>query len=100
MAKDSPQAPGIIAGSRGRAWTARRILLTIAVVVACVYAAALLFLISQETRLVFEYGRPLAALRPAAPFHQVELSRPGGTGQFGWILSGADATAPWVLYLH
>jgi uncharacterized protein len=100
MAKDSPQAPGIIAGSRRRARAARRILLTIAVVAACVYAAALLFLISQETRLVFEYGRPLGALRPAPPFRQVELSRPGGAGQFAWILPGPDASAPWILYLH
>ena len=100
MAKDSPQVPGIIARSGGRARTGRRILLTIAVVAACVYAAALLFLISQETRLVFEHGRPLGALRPAPPFEQVELPRPGDTGQLAWIMRGADPNAPWLLYLH
>lgn len=99
MAKDSPRAAGGIAGSAGRTGIARRILLTIAVVAACVYAAALLFLISQETRLVFEHGRPLGALRPAPPFEQVMLPAGGGTGQLAWIMR-ADPTAPWLLYLH
>ena len=99
MAKDSPHAPGKITGARWRALEARRILLTIAVVAACVYGAALLFLISQETRIVFEYGRPLGALRPAAPFEQVELGR-GDVRQFAWVMRHRDPDAPWVLYLH
>src|SRR5687768_1248733 len=99
MAKDSPHAPGVIAGA-WRARKARLILLTIAVVAACVYAAALLFMISQETRLVFEHGRPLGPLRPAAPFEQVELTRPDGNRQFAWIMRQADPDGPWVLYFH
>ena len=92
----------MIAGAGWRARKARLILLTIAVVAACVYAAALLFLISQETRLVFEAGRPLGALRPAAPFEQVDLPRPDGQRQFAWIMrhSDPDPQAPWILYLH
>src|SRR5918993_2966620 len=99
MAKDSPHAPGVIAGRR-RASKGRLILLTIAVVAACVYAAAVLFLISQETRLVFEPGRPLGALRPAVPFEQVDLPRPDGDRQFAWIMRHPDPEAPWILYLH
>jgi hypothetical protein len=68
--------------------------------VACVYATALVFLISQETRLVFKHGRPLADVRPAAPFEQVELPRPDGARQFAWIMRHANPDAPWVLYLH
>jgi fermentation-respiration switch protein FrsA (DUF1100 family) len=68
--------------------------------VACVYAAALLFLISQETRLVFEHGRPLGPLRPTGAFEQVALARADGAGQFAWIMRHPDADAPWVLYLH
>lgn len=67
---------------------------------ACVYGAALLFLISQETRLVFKHGRPLGPLRPAAPFEQVELSRPDGARQYAWTMRHSGADAPWLLYLH
>jgi hypothetical protein len=90
MARDSPRV----------ARFGRHILLTIAVVAACVYAAALLFLISEETRLVFEHGRPLGPLRPAAPFEQVDLTAARGERQFAWIMRHSDADAPWVLYLH
>ena len=57
-------------------------------------------MISQETRLVFEHGRPLSALRPAAPFDQVEFSRQDGNRQFAWIMRQPDPDAPWVLYFH
>ncbi len=100
MAKDSPHAPGVIAGPGGWARKARLILLTIAVVAACVYAAAVLFLISQETRLVFQPGRPLGPLRPAAPFEQVELTGTAEAGQIAWIMRNGNANAPWLLYLH
>lgn len=100
MAKASPRTPGGIARPAGSARKLRRILLTIAVVAACVYAAAVLFLVSQETRLVFQHGRPLGPLRPAPPFEQVDLPRADGERQFAWILRHADPAAPWVLYLH
>lgn len=100
MANDSPRTPGGIARPAGSARKLRRILLTIAVVAACVYAAAVLFLVSQETRLVFQAGRPLGPLRPAAPFEQVDLPRADGERQFAWILRHPEAEAPWVLYLH
>lgn len=57
---------------------------------------------SQETRLVFAAGRPLAETRPSAPFEQVEIPRADGRRQFGWVLRHAEhsASAPWVLFLH
>lgn len=103
MAKASPHTPGLIAGSGWRARKARLILLTIAVVAACVYAAAVLFLISQETRLVFEHGRPLGALRPSQPFEQIELrggEQDSDVQPFAWVMRHAEPDAPWVLYLH
>ena len=100
MAKDSPDTPDGIARSHRGARNARRILLTIAVVAACVYAAAVLFLVWHETRLVFEHGKPLSGLRPAAPFEQVDLSRRDGARQFAWILRHGTNDAPWLLYLH
>ena len=90
MARDSPRAVRV----------GRRILLTIAVVAACVYGAALLFLVSQETRIVFEPPASLGPLRPAAPFEQVDLPRPDGERQFAWIMRHPRIGAPWVLYLH
>ena len=93
----------MIAGAGRRARKARLILLTIAVVAACVYAAAVLFLISQETRLVFEHGRPLGPLRPSQPFEQIEMQPPhqgGDIRPFAWVMRHAESDAPWVLYLH
>lgn len=82
--------------------TVRRILVTIAVTAALVYSAAVVYLISQETRLIFAAGRPLAAARPAAPFEQVDIRRDDGQRQFGWVMRrGNDsASAPWLLFLH
>ena len=80
----------------------RRILITIAVVTACVYGAAVAYLVTQETRLVFAAGRPLAAGRPSEPFQQVQIERADGLAQFAFMLRH-DAQAedrPWVLFLH
>lgn len=69
---------------------------------AVVYAGAVAYLVSQETRIVFEAGRPLAPGTPNAPFEQVDLPREDGLRQFGWVLRHPDgeASKPWVLYLH
>lgn len=80
----------------------RRILLTIAVTAALVYSATVVYLITQETRLVFAAGRPLAAARPDAPFEQVDIPRTDGRRQFGWALPTPHTpdSAPWLLFLH
>ena len=81
---------------------ARRILLTIAVSAAAVYALAVGYLMSQETRIVFANGRPLAATRPAEPFHKVGVGRDDFELQFAWVMRHPTKaqTAPWVLFLH
>ena len=81
---------------------ARRILLTIAISTALVYSAAVVYLMSQETRLVFAAGRPLAETRPSGSFEQVDIPRADGLRQFAWVLRQPERpdAAPWVLYLH
>ena len=80
----------------------RRVAITIAAIVAGSYSGAVAYLMTQETRLVFAAGRPLAASRPQQPFEQVPLDRSNTTGRFAWIMpQSADTTsAPWVLFLH
>lgn len=57
---------------------------------------------SQETRLVFAAGRPLAETRPSGSFEQVDIPRADGLRQFAWVLRQPERpdAAPWVLYLH
>ena len=80
----------------------RRILLTIAVTAAVVYGGAVVYLMTQETRLVFAAHRPLKPGSPSEPFEQIELTRADGERQFAWILRARtdSANAPWVLYCH
>lgn len=80
----------------------RRALIALAVFVALAYAGAVGYLMSQETRLVFRAGNPLAESRPEPPFEQVGLPRSDGARQFAWILRHAASIedAPWLLYLH
>jgi fermentation-respiration switch protein FrsA (DUF1100 family) len=84
---------------RRRRWTAARIALTILVAILVVYGGAILWLVTQETRLVFQAGRPLGEARPSFPYEQVAVPREDGTRQFGWIMRNPDARA-WVLFLH
>jgi len=80
----------------------RRFLLALAAIVAAIaacYGAAIVWLISQETRLVFEAGRPLPESRPAFPFTQVDLPRADGVRQFAWLMENPGART-WVLFLH
>ena len=65
------------------------------------YGGAVLWLIRQETRLIFQAGSTLATGRPPFPYEQIDLPRPDGVQQFAWVIrhAGTDA-GPWVLYLH
>jgi fermentation-respiration switch protein FrsA (DUF1100 family) len=79
---------------------ARRVLVSLVLAFAMLYAGAVGYLASQETRLVFAHGRPLGEGRPAAPFEPVPLAGAGGS-QFGWVMrQPEDPDATWLLYLH
>lgn len=79
--------------------TPMRILLALIATAGLCYGGAILWLMSQETRIVFEAGRPLAAGRPAFPFAQVDIPRPDGASQFAWVMEHPQARA-WVIFLH
>jgi fermentation-respiration switch protein FrsA (DUF1100 family) len=80
----------------------RRALILAGILAIAGYAGAVVWLITQETRLVFEAGRSLGDLRPAAPFEDVWIERAGEPRQRLWIMRApVDSDArPWVLYLH
>jgi pimeloyl-ACP methyl ester carboxylesterase len=84
-------------------WRSRplRLLLALLIVLALAYAAAVLWLMSQETRLVFQAGATLGPGRPPFPFEQVDVPRADGRRQFAWRMPREGAAdAPWVLFLH
>ena len=65
------------------------------------YAAAVLYLITQETRLVFQAGRTLSAARPDFPYQQIDVPRTDGARQFAWIMRSRNVDdGTWVLFLH
>jgi uncharacterized protein len=65
------------------------------------YAAAVLYLLTQETRLVFQAGQTLSAARPEFPYEQIEVPRSDGARQFAWVMRSAGSDdGTWVLFLH
>lgn len=84
----------------GRRLTARRILLAILATAVVLYGGAAVWLMTQETQLVFQAGRPLGSARPAFAYEQVDIGRDDGARQFAWVMKHADPDAPWVLFLH
>jgi hypothetical protein len=86
----------------GRRFPVLRWLAAVIAVVALAYLSAMVWLVTQETRLVFQAGRPLGDARPPFPYSQVDLERPDGARQFAWTMEreGGAGDAPWVLFLH
>jgi fermentation-respiration switch protein FrsA (DUF1100 family) len=76
-----------------------RIAVAVAATIAVCYGAAILWLVTQETRLVFQAGRPLAPSRPPFSFTQVDVPRGDGGSQFAWVMETPGART-WVLFLH
>lgn len=78
-----------------------RVLLSLLVLVVAGYATAVVWLMFQETRLVFEAGATLGTGRPPFAYEQIDLPRADGARQFAWIMPrGAADQSPWVLFLH
>jgi fermentation-respiration switch protein FrsA (DUF1100 family) len=93
-------APASASNARTR-FAITRVLAVVGAALALLYGAALVWLVTQETRLVFQAGRPLGPARPAPPYKQVDIPRADGARQFAWLMEQpAAGTAPWVLYLH
>ena len=70
------------------------------------YAAALGYLMVQETRLIFRTDVARAETRPQFPYQQIDLSRADGERQFAWRMEQAPGDPGragddiWVLFLH
>lgn len=85
--------------------TMKRLVTGLAIAAITAYAAAMVWLVSQETNLVFRAHRPLGDLRPALPFEEVRIDAETGA-QPAWIVRatasspGASDTRPWVIYFH
>ena len=83
---------------RGR-FSPARVLLAVVLTIVGLYAAAIAYLMTQETRLVFEAGRPLGESRPTFPYTQVSIPRADGASQFAWEMEHPGART-WLLFLH
>lgn len=80
----------------------KRWLAGLALVLILAYAGAMVWLVTQETTLVFRPGRPLGDLRPQTPFEQIFVEAETGR-QPAWVMRARVArpeTRPWVIYLH
>lgn len=78
-----------------------RVLLILLGLAAAGYAAAVVWLIAQESRIVFEATKTLGDDRPPFAYEQIDLPRGDGARQFAWVMPQGDGgSAAWVLYLH
>jgi fermentation-respiration switch protein FrsA (DUF1100 family) len=81
--------------------TMKRLLAGLAILLVLAYVGAMVWLVTQETSLVFRAGRPLGDLRPQTPFQQVFVDAESGR-QPAWVMrSPVDPDVrPWIIYLH
>lgn len=79
----------------------RRALFLVVVLAVLAYAGGVIWLVTQETRIVFD-PRPQGDLRPAAPFDEVFIEPAQAPRQRLWVMRtlGDSADRPWVIYLH
>lgn len=78
-----------------------RVLLLLLWLAVAGYGAAVVWLMTQETRIVFQAIQTLGDGRPPFPYEQIDLPRADGAHQFAWRMRHGDTSdGPWVLYLH
>ena len=79
-----------------------RVIAALLLIAAMCYGAAVLYLITQETDLVFQAGRTLAESRPQFSYQHVDIPRSDGARQFAWIMESPQSPddSAWVLFLH
>lgn len=100
-----PSVVPVVAARAPRGWL-RRALVALVVVSVSAYAAAVVWLMTQETELIFRTDVAKADVRPSFPYEQIDVPRDDGVRQFAWRMARDKATAAaggdeiWVLYLH
>jgi dipeptidyl aminopeptidase/acylaminoacyl peptidase len=79
-----------------------RVIAALLLIAAIGYGAAVLYLVTQETRIVFEARQTLGEARPSFPYERIDVPRTDGAGQFAWIMGATPSSSdlPWVLFLH
>lgn len=99
-----PPGPANLAPRRSR--RLRQFLVALAVVGSGVYAAGVVWLMTQETELIFRTTVARADATPSFAFQQVDIPRTDGARQFAWRMDrdetnqGGTADETWVLFLH
>jgi len=80
---------------------ARQVVVAVIALIALGYLGAIGHLVASETSIVFRADVPFGALRPSAPFEQIERRRADGTTQITWVMRhDAAAAGPWVVFFH
>jgi fermentation-respiration switch protein FrsA (DUF1100 family) len=79
--------------------TLRRAVITLVVLAAVGYGGAIVWLMANETRLVFVAGQPFGSLRPSPPFEEIAAPDATGRRQLIWIMR-ASADDPWIFFFH
>ena len=80
--------------------------MAVVIVAVGAYAAAVVWLMTQETELIFRTNVAKGDVRPSFPYEQIDVPRADRARQFAWRMmrDKADATEKaaeiWVLYLH
>lgn len=88
---------------KGSRITIRRVCVGVLLTAAVLYGGAIVWLVTQETRLIFQAAGPLGDRRPAQPFEQIDETAEGAQVQSRVWIMPAPAQAeqrPWVLFLH
>ncbi len=100
-----PSAVPVDVAHAPRGWL-RRALVALVVASVGAYAAAVVWLMTQETELIFRTDVAKADVRPSFPYEQIDVPRADGARQFAWRMTRDAAAATvggdeiWVLYLH
>ena len=84
--------------------TARRVLMGVLLLAVLLYGGAMVWLVTNETRLVFQAGAPLGDRRPAQPYEQLDQVAEADhqPNALAWLMPAATTPErqPWVIFLH
>jgi len=102
IGKDTKEGEGY--EEQGATKVLRRIVIGVMTGAVVLYGGAMVWLVAQETSLIFRASPVLGELRPKTPFEQVTLQAPGGPRQVAFVMRGPSDEAaverPWVIFLH